>query len=365
MNQGVQVSVGKRGIWKKIGVGLLILIVVLVLGVVLAFRYYYGLLDNQTDVEQMQTDVAEEVLEAELDADVDLPEVTGEELAIIEADLQANLEAVEENGLVDSPECFNLLLVGVDTRHNSFSGRSDAMILVSINQESKKIVMTSLLRDIYVSIPGHGSNRLNAAYAYGGTELLTETIQANFGIEVDRCAVVNFFFVMDLIDALGGVELDVTADEIRVMNSYIKGHNKLKGLPKSTDILDQGDAGMMHLNGSQALAYTRVRYVGSDFARTGRQRELIMTCLEQVKGKSILEIHGLLEEFLPRVRTDLTEGECVSLLLLFTEISSYEMVSLSLPVDGTWNNANINGMSVLTVDFAENAEAWKAEVTQE
>lgn len=347
--------------WKRLGIGLAIFSILVLVTGVLVFRYYYGLLDSVVVEMPEQTEVVWENVEPveEKDADVSVPEVTEEELAAIEEELQANLTAVEENLFPDSQECFNLLLVGVDTKQNSFAGRSDAMILVSINQETKRIVMTSLLRDTYVSIPGHGSNRLNAAYAYGGTALLTETIQANLGIEVDRCAVVNFYFVMDLIDELGGVEMDVTADEIRVMNNYIKSQNKLIGQEASVDLLEKSDAGTVLLNGNQALAYTRVRYVGTDFARTGRQRELIMTCLNKVKGMNLLEFHGLLEEFLPRVRTDLTEGDCASLLMLFTDISSYEMVSISLPADGTWNNANIGGMSVLTVDFRENTKLWR------
>ena len=135
--------------------------------------------------------------------------------------------------------------------------------------------MTSFLRDIYLSIPGYESNRLNAAYAYGGTKLLTETIKANFGITVDRCLVVNFYVVMDLVDAVGGIDLDVTADEISVMNGYIRHHNQLLGNPENTDILSSDDAGTIHADGNQALAYARVRYVGTAFARTGRQRTVI------------------------------------------------------------------------------------------
>lgn len=218
--------------------------------------------------------------------------------------------------------------------------------------------MTSFLRDIYLSIPGHGNNRLNASYAFGGTELLTDTIMANFGISVDRCIVVNFYLVMDMVDAVDGIDLDVTADEIRVMNKYIRNHNQLLGNPEGTDILLEEDAGKIHVNGSQALAYARVRYVGTDFARTGRQRTVISKCLEKIKKLNVGKIIGLVGEFLPRIRTDLTEGDCATLLLMMLDLDSYEFQSLIVPVDGTWKNANINGMSVLTVDFSANARAW-------
>ena len=104
----------------------------------------------------------------------------------------------------------NVLLIGNDSRDAGEDGRSDAMILLSISNETKTIHLTSLLRDMYVDIPGHDGNRLNAAYAYGGSKLLMETIEENFDIEVNRYMLVNFQAFANLVDAVGGVELDVT-----------------------------------------------------------------------------------------------------------------------------------------------------------
>ncbi len=341
---------------------------ILLIGGYLLFARYYYRLDRDMNIGQTeipQSEVFVEEPEANEEYDEDISEVTSEEVVEIDDALEQNLKALEEQSELYGEELFNLLLIGVDTRGSSYAGRSDAMILVSINREDERIVMTSFLRDIYVTIPRHGNNRLNAAYAYGGTELLTETIQANFGISVDRCAVVNFYFVMDIVDAVGGVEVDITTEEIRVMNDYIKNHNKLLGNPEGTDILTNADAGMKLLSGSQALAYSRVRYIGTDFARTGRQREVILACLDKVKGLNLSELDALMMEFLPRIKTDLTEGDCAMLLLLLLDITDYEIDNFAIPVDGTWGNARINEMSVLIVDFAANTKAWLAAVEKD
>lgn len=326
------------------------------------FYHYYSMLnfyDHNAPFEILEE--IEVILpeEDENDPDNIAEPASPEEIESIENNLVQNLEQMQEDSELYSVDAFNILAIGVDSRSDSYSGRSDAMILISINKKSKKVVMTSFLRDTYVSIPGYGSNRLNAAYAFGGEYLLTETFKANFGIEVDRCVTVNFYIVMDLVDAVGGVDIELTADVISVMNGYIGEMDRLLKEPEDTDKLEETLSGTsVHLNGKQALAYARVRYVGTDFARTGRQREIIMLCLEKIKKMSLAELDELAEEFLPRIRTDLTEGDCASLLLMALSISDYEFESFYIPMDGTWNSANIRGMSVLTVDFEANTKAW-------
>lgn len=347
--------------------------IVLVIGIIAGtgygiFHHYFSLMGRVDELAepgetynpvQSSTPDPDDQLTPEQEDEPTLPPASEDEINEIEDELFRNLEQMETNSELYQTDAFNILLIGVDSRSDNMSGRSDAMILVSINKKTKHVTMTSFLRDIYCSIPGHGSNRLNASYAYGGTELLKETIKANFGISVDRCVVVNFFLVMDMVDAVGGIDLDLTEDEIDVMNRlYISHHNRLLGNPEGTDILSVSDAGTVHVNGNQALAYARVRYVGSDFARTGRQRTVITKCLEKVKGMKLSEISGLAEEFLPRIRTDLNEGDCAAMLLMALDLGSYNFDSLTVPTDGTWRNANINGMSVLTIDFPANAEAW-------
>lgn len=355
----------KKNVWKYVIIVLVVLIAVVGIAAYGVLRYYHSLLDYQP-VEEMtepEPEVSTE-FEDETDAETLAPPASEDEVLDLEQQLQANLEAMQNSSMQDV-DAFNLLLIGVDTRGTDFSGRSDSMILLSIQKSSKRIVATSLLRDIFVSIPGRGTNRLNAAYAYGGMPLLTETIQANFGIKVDRCIVVNFSLVMDFLNTMGGVDIEVTDAEIENMNRNIADQNQVLGLDPSLDQIPSGSGGFMHLNGKQALAYARVRYVGTDFQRTARQRTILQNCFDKVRGMSLGQLNDLAHEYFPRIRTDLTEGDCAYLLLQLLNMSDYSMETMTIPVDGSWNYKTIRGMSVITVDFGMNAEAWVQKVTGE
>lgn len=335
-----------------IGIVVLLLIICALAGY-LVFHHYYSLLDYKSASEWESADASEYDEDDEYETS-DLEEMSEDDLADLEAEMEETLKSIATL----ETDTYNILLVGVDSRSDTNTGRSDCMILISVDEEDQRIVMTSFLRDIYLSIPGYGYNRLNAAFAYGGPDLLESTILANFGITVDKYVVVNFYTVMEFIDAVDGVDIEVTAEEIAVMNNYIKSHNSLLGNDEDTDIISEDDAGLLHLNGNQALAYARVRYVGTDFARTGRQREILEKVFEKMKDMSILDMVDLFEEFFPDITTDLTEGDFASLLLMLLDASSYSLDSMAIPATGTWSNANINGMAVLTIDFQANIDIW-------
>lgn len=335
-----------------IGIVVLLLIICALAGY-LVFHHYYSLLDYKSASEWESADASEYEEDDEYETS-DLEEMSEDDLADLEAEMEETLKSIATL----ETDTYNILLVGVDSRSDTNTGRSDCMILISVDEEDQRIVMTSFLRDIYLSIPGYGYNRLNAAFAYGGPDLLESTILANFGITVDKYVVVNFYTVMEFIDAVDGVDIEVTAEEIAVMNNYIKSHNSLLGNDEDTDIISEDDAGLLHLNGNQALAYARVRYVGTDFARTGRQREILEKVFEKMKDMSILDMVDLFEEFFPDITTDLTEGDFASLLLMLLDASSYSLDSMAIPATGTWSNANINGMAVLTIDFQANIDIW-------
>lgn len=343
-------------------IGLAVVIAAVGVGAYCVLRYYHSLLDYQPieEMTEAATEAPTEFVE-ETDEVTLAPPASDDEVKDLEQQLQENLEAMQNSSMQDV-DAFNLLLIGVDTRGSDFSGRSDSMILISIQKSSKRIVATSLLRDIFVSIPGHGTNRLNAAYAYGGMPLLTETIRANFGISVDRCVVVNFSLVMDFLNTMGGVDLEVTNEEIPNMNRNIADQNRVFGEDLSADQIPEGSGGFMHLNGKQALAYARVRYVGTDFKRTERQRTILQLCFDKVRGMGIGDLNDLAHEYFPRIRTDLTEGDCAYLLLEMLKMSDYSMETMTIPVEGSWNYKTIRGMSVITVDFGMNAEAWSEKV---
>ena len=250
----------------------------------------------------------------------------------------------------------NILLIGNDSRTKGEDGRSDAMILLSISNETKTIYMTSLLRDMYVEIPGHKGNRLNAAYAYGGAELLMETLEQNLDISVNRYVLVNFQAFANLVDAVGGVDLELTNEEVIYINGYLVEYNILEGRPEGTDYLDASLSGLIHLNGPQALAYCRNRYLGTDFGRTERQRKVLSAVIKQTPLSLITNPKGLVDGFLPNLTTNLTQGECLDLSLQAAKVVTYDIVQSSIPIEGSYSGTKIRGMDVLEVDFEKNKE---------
>lgn len=256
----------------------------------------------------------------------------------------------------------NILLIGNDSRTQDESGRSDAMILISISSKTNSIHMTSLLRDIYVDIPGHDGNRLNAAYAYGGPELLMETLEENFGIEVNRYMLVNFQAFANLVDAVGGVDLEVTNEEVQYINGYLVEYNQLEGKAEGTDYLDTSLSGMVHLNGPQALAYCRNRYIGTDFARTERQRKVLSAAMKSAPAALLTNAGELIEGIASNVTTNLTKSEMSGLMIQAPAMLTYDLIQGSIPLEGTYSNATIRGMSVLEVDFEANKQYIQTEI---
>lgn len=259
-------------------------------------------------------------------------------------------EPMSEDGVV------NILLIGSDSRDGSADGRSDAMILLSVSSKTKRIYMTSLLRDMYVDIPGHDGNRLNAAYSFGGAELLMETVEENLDITVNRYMVVNFEAFANLVDAVGGVDLELTGEEIELVNGYLNEYNELTGQEFGTNYMDTSKEGMVHLNGPQALAYTRNRYIGTDFGRTERQRKVLAEVFKGLPKALVTNPTELFDGLMPNLTTNLTQGECYTLSLMAPVILSYDMEQGSIPIEGTYRDASIRGMAVLEVDWEANRE---------
>ena len=277
---------------------------------------------------------------------------------------EMNVEETAEgtDGPLKEDGVTSLLLIGSDSRTSGTEGRSDAMILLTISDRTKTVHMTSLLRDMYVDIPGHDGNRLNAAFAYGGPELLMETVNQNFGTEVSHYAVVNFEAFANLVDAVGGVELELSNEEVQWVNAYLNEYNELRGMPIDTDYLDTSLSGNIHLNGAQALAYCRNRYIGTDFERTQRQRNVLSAVFRKLPAAVLTNPGEVIEGLFPNLTTNLTQGECMRLALSAGKLLSYEFVQDSLPLDGTYSNANIRGMAVLQVDFDQNRAYIRKEI---
>ena len=263
---------------------------------------------------------------------------------------------MQEDGVV------NILLIGNDSRQNGEDGRSDAMILLSISSKTKTIYMTSLLRDMYVEIPGHDGNRLNAAYSFGGAELLMETIEQNLDIPINRYMLVNFEAFANLVDAVGGVDLELTTEELEYVNGYLQEYNNLTNRPQGTDNMDTSQPGLVHLNGPQALAYCRNRYIGTDFGRTERQRKVLTAVIKKLPAAMGTNTQELIDGLMPNLTTNLTRNECYRLSLMAGKLLTYDIVSDSIPQPNTYSNATIRKMAVLEVDFETNIKYLKEKI---
>lgn len=277
-----------------------------------------------------------------------------------EADSSKDADKETKVEKVGTKDVTNILLLGTDSRiAGNRRTRTDSMIILSIDKKNNRLVMTSVLRDTYVKIPGVGNNRLNAAFVYGGPNLLFKTFDTNFDIHLDKYVQVDFFNFVKLVDAVGGVDLKLTNAEINLMNkSYIPQINKLLKKNRNQDLVKINKSGKYHLNGVQTLAYSRIRYIGTDFGRTERQRVVIGEIIKKTKTLSVSELNDLADIVLPMISTNLSKGEVMSLLLSAKEYLNYKVVNGRMPIDGSYRYMTIRGASVLGVNFDKNKKYW-------
>ncbi len=258
----------------------------------------------------------------------------------------------------------NVLLIGSDSRGGE-SGRSDTMMLVSINKRTNEITLTSFMRDCYVEIPEYGWDKLNASYSYGGADLVMDTIEANFGIKIDNYAAVDFVSFANIVDAVGGIEIDVSQAEIREINTILQAEvNELMGDDAMDDLLDVEDDGKIKLNGKQALSYARIRYVGNaDFERTERQRKVIELIFNKVKGIGASVISQVSDEVLPNVTTNMTTGELYLLSLRVPFLFGYDIQKLQVPAEDSFHgDSTPSGDALIIDDVDANYNMLKEEI---
>ena len=225
------------------------------------------------------------------------------------------------------------------------------MILCTINRDDKTVTLTSFMRDMYVKIPGYRANRINASYELGGMQLLDATLEQNFGVQIDGNVEVDFDGFMEVIDMLGGVDIELKDYEANYLNR--RGNWDVDDSTAGQWDLKEG---MNHLTGEQALAYSRIRYVGNgDYERTERQRTVLNTMFEMCKDLSVRELNNLLQKLLPHLTTDMTNSEILGYAAqMFPMMSDLQITMQRVPADGTFSDAYIDGMAVLKVDLEEN-----------
>ena len=363
----------KKGKWNKkqmslFIIGILFLVLCLLgLGIYLLFSHYYGLL--KTDESYSAISEAP-VVSADDSTQSDTFDPMTEEERI-----KKQLEEIQVDMMKDS-EVFNILLVGQDLRSTSDDtrGNTDVMMMISLNHKDKTITMTSFMRDVWLYIPRvEVSDRLNRAFYAGGPIYLEDTIESYFGVDIDRYVVVDFNQFITIVDALGGLDIYVTPDEAngyegadpdgdntRGMQNPLDEQNAILGKPWGTDYIEMSydiDGETIHMNGNQALAYSRIRHVGNvDFDRTKRQRYVIGEIIKEAKGASLITLHNMLEEVLPNVSTNITKEEAASLVLNIFDYLSYDVQEFRVPEDNTFTGHWIDGKSVILCNIVKNAQ---------
>lgn len=252
---------------------------------------------------------------------------------------------------------YTILLVGSDAYDDDNRGRSDTMILVQVDGDDKTIRMASFLRDMYVKIPGRGSNRLNASYIWGGHELLRRTLETNFGVTADAYVEVNFERLVKVIDAIGGVEVEVSEKERQQVNSILRFYNEKIGDAVEDQLLQE--SGLVHLTGKQALCFSRIRKIDGDVQRTARQRKVLEAAFHKVTQLSMAEITMLILQNMDAVQTDLTIADAVDLIPLALRCKNATFETLSIPVSGAGHHTTVDGMAVIKPDLKKNQKALK------
>jgi len=250
----------------------------------------------------------------------------------------------------------NILLVGSDARPGQKTGRSDSIIILTLDSNQNQIQMTSIMRDTYVDIPGRGGNRINASFAYGGADLLIQTIEHNFGIRVDDYLAVDFSMLAALIDQIGGLTLNISSQrQLKAINDVIREDNRV--LKKTLTDGFISHTGVQTLTGKQAQAYARYRKLDSDFYRTARQREVLTKCIEKARRMTVQEMSKLATGNIDKVYTNMTLGDVLTLLPAVLTLRDAEVLELRIPVDGGYSSRMIRGMSVLVPDIKKNRTA--------
>lgn len=269
-----------------------------------------------------------------------------------------NTNTVKSDSLIGNSYVLNILLFGQDAHGSGADdyGRSDTIILLSLDNLHKKIKLTSFQRDTYVNVPGYGDGKLNSAFSLGGVPLSVKMIEANFGIEVDKYACVDFDSFRKIIEVLGGVDIELSIEEIEYINAQIDVNNQL-GKTEFLEIDYSQDPQIVHLDGYQALWYARNRgadslggvssysFSGDDWDRTERQRKLIETIMKNLKeDASLTDIVEIVNEIGPLVTTNLKKNDITFLVSNCMTYLDYDMEEMSLPTQPNWKYSKTSDM---------------------
>ena len=266
--------------------------------------------------------------------------------------LEGDIVSAEDYTGELSDEWWNILLLGTDNRYDIENGysRTDSMIILSVNLAEKQAKLTSLMRDTWVPIEGHGHNKLNACTVFGGPQLLMDTVNEQFGLKIDDYVLINITGLAEVIDILGGLDLDVTEAERKALNKGLFDLSSQSGMEQ----LEQSGEGV-HLNGNQAVAFARIRQIDSDYVRTERQRTVLTTIAQTLKdSNSAASIVSAVNALLPYVETNLSVADLMSLGYVGLQLDLGGVEQFRIPADGTFDAGMFNGVWCIKPNFEKN-----------
>ncbi|CUP00073.1 MULTISPECIES: LCP family protein [Clostridium] len=236
-----------------------------------------------------------------------------------------NSNSIKDSEYQEVPGITNVLLIGTDARTLDEQSRSDSIIIATLDNNTKKIKLTSLFRDTLVNIPGYGEQKLNAAYALGGPSLLLETINDTYDIHIDKYVVINFWGFEAIIDQIGGIEVDVKDYQLEELNKYIGESTGGNDCPVT-------QTGLQVLNGKQALSYARIRYnTGDEFERTARQQEVLMKVAEKLRETKPSKYLGIMNKMLDYIKTNIDPLQALNMAYTIYKFPSLVTEQLQIP----------------------------------
>ena len=330
----------KMPLWARILLIVFLVIVVIAGGAYGYVRYTLGKIHKVDPEQEAKIAPNEEYFEVDesLPSESEVPHLEPEEIVWADADP----DVMKDRDVV------NILLIGQDRREGEGRQRSDSMILATINKKSESLYLTSFMRDMYVPIPGYSVNRINAAYAFGGMELLDTTIETNFGVHIDGNVEVDFSGFKTLIDKMGGIDLYLSQAEA----DYICGRNQNVLYPQAERPDWDLTEGMNHLTGEQALIHARNRSIGnSDYRRTERQREVLISVFTEMKSADPMTLVELINEAMPLLTTDMDTSQILGYAMEIVTMGIDEVESYRIPANGMYSSAVIRKMQVLVPDL--------------
>ncbi len=317
---------------------LVALLPLVVLGVKdIIVNYYLGKINIVTEEENL-------IFQTERISEEEVPDITEE--VYHNGELNANQLPL----ICDNKNVTNILLLATDNRQGE-AGRTDCMILVSVNSETKKIVLCSFLRDIWAKYPAEPASpvagdydKLTHAHAYGGPALTMAVLKETFNIDVKYYAKVDFVAFRDMIDTMGGLDMYLTGNEVSALNDILSWSDDVNAVlgTMDWDLLQNKGDGTYHLSGKQALAHARNRTIGSDWARTERQRNILQAMADKAKTLSLSQLDDLLNTVLPMVTTNMPRKEIKKFVDKAPFYLTYDRESTRVPLTGLYYEVDYN-----------------------